>query len=327
MKVALLNEINKLLVIEDKPLPDPAAFQVRIKVVACGLCLTDKHIVTGELKPKKLPLIPGHQIVGHIDKLGSSVLGFKVGDLVGVTWLNKTCGRCEYCNSGKENLCDNAKFTGFDVDGGFCEYTLAESDFIIKLPPKDDLFSLAPLLCAGVIGYRSFKLSEIKHNQKIGLVGFGASAHIVLQIAKHYHCKVYVFTRQEEHKNHAKSLKADFVGDLGDNIDTLLDAVILFAPRSEFVKESLNYLKKGAKLIINAICMNDVISFKYDAIYYERVVQSASNVTREDMKEFIDLAYAIPIQTKYEKKNLEDVNEAIEDMKKSKIPCSIVLVP
>jgi propanol-preferring alcohol dehydrogenase len=328
MKAFVLNKFNEALEKQDLPICEPGDLEVRIKVSACGLCFTDKHIVSGELKLKKLPLIPGHQIVGTIDKLGAKVHGFKLGDLVGVTWLNKTCGRCEYCNMGSENLCEKATFTGYDVDGGFAEYTLAYADYIIKLPqiatPPENL---APLLCAGLIGYRSYKLSQIKPLGKIGLIGFGASAHIVIQIAKHFQCEVYVFTRKEHHKKLAESLKADFVGDVGDFIDCQLDAIILFAPCGEFVPTALSYLKKGGKLIINAICMSEIPSIKYDLIYGERVMQSATNVTREDMKEFIDLALKIPIKTKIEKRPMSEINLALEDLKNSNIAGALVLIP
>jgi propanol-preferring alcohol dehydrogenase len=229
---------------------------------------------------------------------------------------------------GNENLCEKATFTGYDVDGGFAEYTIAYADYIIKLPQSAaPAENLAPLLCAGLIGYRSYKLSQTKPYSKIGLIGFGASAHIVIQIAKYFHCEVYVFTRKEHHKKLAKSLNADFVGDVGDLIDCQLDAIILFAPVGEFVPIALTYLKKGGKLIINAICMSEIPSIKYDLIYGERVIQSVANVTREDMKEFIDLALKIPIKTKVEKRPMREINLALEDLKKSNIAGALVLIP
>ncbi len=327
MKAQVLHRVGEPLVFEERPLPEPSGLQVRIKVAACGLCLTDKHIIDGELPPKKSPLIPGHQIVGRIDKLGKDVTKFAIGDLVGVTWLHKTCGKCSYCESGQENLCEKALFTGYDVDGGFAEYVTAESDYLIPLPEGHDLASLAPLLCAGLIGYRSYKLSGIKPKQKLGLIGFGGSAHLVIQIARYYQCDVYVFTRTEEHQKLSLELGAKWAGTSNDHPKELLDAAILFAPNGELVKQGLDLLKRGGKLVINAIHMSDIPKMPYDTIYHEKILQSATNVTREDAKEFIELAISIPIYVKMTKCPLSDANRAIKDLKESKINGSLVFIP
>lgn len=327
MKAQVLYNIGEPLVFEERALPEPKPTQVRIKVSACGLCLTDKHIIEGELPSKKIPLIPGHQIVGRIDKLGKSVIDFKVGDLVGVTWLYKTCGSCEYCQKGQENLCQKALFTGYDVDGGYAEYVTAESDYLIPLPEGSDEASLAPLLCAGVIGYRSYKLSCIQPTQKLGLIGFGGSAHLVIQIATYYKCDVYVFTRSEEHQKLALELGAKWVGASSNRPKEFLDAVILFAPNGGLVKSGLDLLKRGGKLVINAIHMSNIPEIPYDTIYYEKIIQSATNVTREDAKEFIKLATTIPIEAKITKCNLSDANQAISALKESRINGSLVLIP
>lgn len=327
MKAQVLYQIGEPLVFEERPLPEPSDLQVRIKVEACGLCLTDKHIIVGELPQKKSPLIPGHQIVGRIDKLGKDVKKFAIGDLVGVTWLHKTCGKCSYCQSGQENLCEKALFTGYDVDGGYAEYVTAEADYLIPLPEGHDSASLAPLLCAGVIGYRSYKLSGIKPKQKLGLIGFGGSAHLVIQIAKYYECDVYVFTRTEEHRNLSLELGAKWAGTSNDHPKELLDAAILFAPNGELVKPGLDLLKRGGKLVINAIHMSDIPEMPYDTIYHEKILQSATNVTREDAKEFIELATTIPIFVKMIKCRLSDANRAINNLKESKINGVLVFIP
>jgi propanol-preferring alcohol dehydrogenase len=322
MKALVLYKGAKALVLEDRTIPEPSHTEVRIKVSACGLCLTDKHIIEEEIPLKKSPLIPGHQIVGRIDKIGVNVKSFKVGDLVGVTWLSKTCGVCSYCKEGRENLCEEAKFTGYDVDGGYAEYVTAEENFIVQLPETDDEANLAPLLCAGVIGYRSYKLSGIKPGQKLGLIGFGGSAHLVIQLAVFHKCEVYVFTRSPEHKKLAAEL-----GALEYTKDQKLDAIILFAPNGDLVKEGLDLLKRGGKLVINAIHMSDIPKMSLESIYYEKVLQTAANVTREDAKEFIELAIKIPIKAKITKRPFSDANDAIQELKDSKVNGAIVFIP
>jgi len=322
MRALVLYKGAKALFLKEVLIKEPSLYQVRIKVSACGLCLTDKHIVEEEIPLKKTPLIPGHQIVGRVDQVGKNVTSCKVGDLVGVTWLSRSCGECLYCKEGKENLCEKAQFTGYHVDGGFAEYVIAEEDFIISLPETDDEASLAPLLCAGVIGYRSYKLSGIKPGQKLGLIGFGGSAHLVIQLAIFHKCEVYVFTRSIEHKKLAVAL-----GALEYRNDLKLDAVILFAPNGDLVKEGLDLLKRGGKLVINAIHMSDIPKMAFETIYYEKIIQTAANVTREDAKEFIDLATKIPIKAKVLKRGFEDANSSIEEFKNSQVNGSIVFIP
>ncbi len=322
MRALVLHKGAKALALEEKLIREPAPTEVRIKVSACGLCLTDKHIIEEELPLKKTPLIPGHQIVGRVDKIGESVHAFKMGDLVGVTWLGKTCGVCSYCKDERENLCEGAKFTGYHVDGGYAEYAIAEEKFVLSLPETEDEASLAPLLCAGVIGYRSYKLSGIKPGQKLGLIGFGGSAHLVIQLAVFYKCEVYVFTRSLEHKKLATEL-----GALEHTKDQKLDAVILFAPNGDLVKEGLDLLKRGGKLVINAIHMSDIPKMPFETIYYEKVLQTAANATREDAKEFIELATKIPIKAKITKRSFSDANAALQELKDSKVNGTIVFIP
>ena len=324
MKAQVFHRVGDALQYEERSTPTISITQVLIKVSVCGLCLTDKHIIEGEIPSKKSPLIPGHQIVGRIVQLGTKVKSYQLGDLVGVTWLAKTCGICSYCIDGKENLCESAQFTGCDVDGGYAEYVAAEADYLVRLPEGHDEAHLAPLLCAGVIGYRSFKLTEIKPHQKLGLIGFGGSAHIVIQVAKHFGCDVYVFTRSVEHQKLAKELGAIWASTIEECPPELLDAAILFAPSGDLVGASLSFLKRGGKLVINAIHMTNIPELPYASIYYEKSIQSAAHVTREDAKEFIKLATAIPIFTTIEKRPLKDANQAIDDLKHSRVNGSIV---
>ena len=236
------------LVRMDLPVPEPAPGQVRLRVRACGVCHTDLHLVEGEIATPKLPIVPGHQIVGRVDALGEGVTRFKVGDRAGVPWLYSTCGACDYCQRGLENLCDQARFTGQHADGGFGEYMVVPADFAYSIPMGFPDDQAAPLLCAGIIGYRSLRLSEIQPGGRLGLYGFGASAHVTIQVARHWGCEVYVFSRSEEHQRHARALGAEWAGQAQDTPPAELDSAITFAPAGWLVPEALRVLRKGGDI-------------------------------------------------------------------------------
>jgi propanol-preferring alcohol dehydrogenase len=307
------------LVLSELPQPDPGPGQIRIRVRVCGVCHTDLHTVEGELELPKLPVVPGHQIVGVVDRLGTGVTRFQVGDRVGVPWLHQTCGRCDYCRRGDENLCESAQFTGLHVDGGYAEYTLAPADFAYPIP---DVFSDAeasPLLCAGIIGYRSLRLSEIQPGQRLGLYGFGASAHIAIQVARHWGCEVYVFTRTESHRQLARELGATWVGDARDDPGVRMHSSITFAPAGWIVPEALRMLDKGGTLAINAIHMSPIPEMPYHLIYHERSVRSVANSTRRDAEELLKVAAEIPIRSEVQAFPLEAANQALQALKDSQI--------
>lgn len=307
------------LALDELPRPDPGPGQIRIRVRVCGVCHTDLHTVEGELALPKLPLVPGHQIVGIVDALGAGVTRFQVGDRVGVPWLHQACGTCDYCQRGAENLCESAQFTGLHVDGGYAQYALAPADFSYPIP---DVFSDAeasPLLCAGIIGYRSLRLSEIQPGQRLGLYGFGASAHIAIQVARHWDCQVYVFTRTESHRQLARELGAVWVGDARDDPGVRLQGSITFAPVGWIVPEALRVLDKGGTLAINAIHMSPIPELPYRLIYHERTVRSVANSTRQDAEELLAVAAEIPIRTAVQTFPLEEANQALQALKASQI--------
>jgi propanol-preferring alcohol dehydrogenase len=309
----------------DLPKPVPAPGQVRLRVRVCGVCHTDLHLVEGEIALPKLPVVPGHQIVGQVNAVGTGVTRFHVGDRVGVPWLYSTCGRCDYCRRGLENLCDDARFTGQHVDGGFAEYIVVPAGFAYSIPigfPDDQA---APLLCAGIIGYRSLRLSEIQPGGRLGLYGFGASAHVTIQVARHWGCEVYVFTRGAEHQRHALDLGAAWVGQAQDTPPAELDSAITFAPAGWLVPEALRVLRKGGTLAINAIHMSPIPEMPYDLIYGERTVRSVTNSTRQDAEELLRLAASIPIRTDVELYPLQQANAVLQRLKESEIKGAAVL--
>ena len=301
------------------PQPQPGAGQIRIRVRVCGVCHTDLHTVEGELALPRLPLVPGHQIVGTVDVLGEGVTRFRIGDRVGVAWLHQSCGECEYCRRGDENLCESGRFTGLDVDGGYAEYTLAPAAFAYPIP---DIFTdeeASPLLCAGIIGYRALRLSEVQPGQRLGLYGFGASAHIAIQIARHWDCQVYVFTRSQSHRQLARALGAVWAGDARDDPGARMHSSITFAPVGWIVPEALRVLDKGGTLAINAIHMSPIPEIPYQLIYHERTVRSVANSTRQDAEELLRIAAEIPIKTEVRTFPLEEANQALQALKASQI--------
>jgi propanol-preferring alcohol dehydrogenase len=305
-------------------LPAPGVGQVLIDVLACGVCRTDLHLVEGEVSAR-LPITPGHQVAGRVTAIGPGVVTLAVGELVGVGWLASTCGVCSFCRAGRENLCPNATFTGRDVDGGFAARVVANADVVFPLPAGLDPIDAAPLLCAGIIGYRSLRLSGVEPGGRLGLVGFGASAHLAIQIALYWRCDVYAFTREEHHRRLARDLGAVWAGEATDDPGVPLDAAVIFAPAGELVPQTLTRLNRGATLAVNAIHMSPIPSFSYDDLYWERRVVSVANHTRQDAREFLALAAEIPVRAEVERYRLEDVNEALLRIKRGEVHGAAVL--
>jgi propanol-preferring alcohol dehydrogenase len=303
--------------------------QVRVRVQACGLCRTDLHIVDGELPPHKRPLIPGHQIVGVVDRIGAGVAaagGPAVGDSVGIPWLGWTCGECRYCLSGRENLCDRARFTGYDLDGGFAEFAVADHRFAFPIPPGYPAVQAAPLLCAGLIGYRSLTMAG--EAGRLGLYGYGAAAHIVTQVARYQGRRVFAFTRpgDEVSQRFAREMGAEWAGDTATPAPEQLDAAIVFAPAGELVPLALRAVAKGGIVVCGGIHMSDIPSFPYENLWGERVVRSVANLTRRDGIEFLALAPQVPVHTEVEPFPLEAAGEALERLRTGRIRGAAVLV-
>ncbi len=329
MKAMVLKKTGPIesdpLELVDLPKPEPGPGEVRIRVKACGVCHTDLHTVEGELPIPKLPIVPGHEIVGIIDRNGPGSARFKKGDRVGVAWLYSSCGLCKFCSNGLENLCDKAEFTGLHTNGGYEEFMVAKEDYVYPIPGSLTDENAAPLLCAGVIGYRSFRLSGVKPGQSLGLFGFGASAHIVIQIANHLGCEVYVFTRSEKHRELARRLGSKWEGGVEDVPPRKLDSAIIFAPAGWIVRGALKTLDKAGTLVINAIYMSPIPELPYELLWSERTVRSVANVTRRDAEEFLRLAADIGIKTEVTVFPLEKANIALRMMKKSEIEGAAVL--
>ena len=313
------------LELSEVPKPEPGAGQVRVLVHACGVCRTDLHVIEGELPPKKSPLIPGHQVVGVVEKLGEGSKRFALGTRVGIAWLHKTDGTCEYCRSGTENLCDNPLFTGYSVDGGYAQYIVAPQDFVYPIPDNFPDQQAAPLLCAGIVGFRSLRLSGIARGGRLGFYGFGAAAHVAIQVARHWGVEVYASTRDVRHQKLALELGAAWAGDTFDEPPKKLDAAIVFAPAGEIVPAALKALKKGGALILGGIHMSAIPSFNYELLYQERMIKSVANNTRKDGEDFFRVAAEIPIQTHVQIYPLEDANRALNALKNDAIPGAAVL--
>ena len=307
------------LAMRDIATPTPAAGEVRVKVHVCGLCHTDLHTVEGDIPLHKRPVIPGHQIVCAIEALGSGVTSHKEGDRVGIAWLHLTDGTCAYCGRGLENLCVNGRFTGYDVDGGYAEYTVVPADFCYPIPRVFSDEHAAPLLCAGIIGYRSYRLSGIRPGENLGLYGFGASAHLVIQLARHHKCNVFVFTRSEEHRAHARDLGAVWTGLAEETPPELMHAAIIFAPAGGLVREALRVLRKAGTLALAGITMSQIPALDYELLYHEKIVRSVANATRQDGREFLQLAGEVPLETEIQVFDLAEANQALQKLKKSEI--------
>lgn len=325
MKAMVLNRPGEPLELTDLPGPEPADDQVLLDVLACGVCRTDLHIVDGELDKPRLPLVPGHQIVGKINKTGKKVTGFDVGDKVGVPWLGKTCGTCEFCKSGRENLCDNALFTGYDIDGGYAGQTVASARFCFPIPAAYTAVQAAPLLCAGLIGYRSLRMTG--EAETLGFYGFGSSAHILTQVALHRGRNVYAFTKpgDMEGQEFARSVGAVWAGGSDEMPPEKLDAAIIFAPVGSLVPQALKTVRKGGTVVCAGIHMSDIPSFPYNILWEERCIRSVANLTRADGTGFLELAPKIPVKSTVRTYPLEEANAALEDLREGNFEGSAVL--
>lgn len=314
------------LQLRDRPMPDPGSGDVLVKVHVCGVCRTDLHVVEGELADVKVPLIPGHQAVGTVSRLGRGVSEVQMGERVGIAWLQGTCGRCEFCASGRENLCLQARFTGYQVDGGYAEYAVVPARFAYPIPDAFTDEQAAPLLCAGIIGYRALRLSGIQPGQRLGLYGFGASAHIAIQIARHWGCEVYVSSLKAEHQALARQLGARWVGGVAESPPTRLHGSIIFAPAGELVPPALRALERGGTLALAGIHLSPIPSLDYDQdLFGERVLRSVTANTRQDGLDLLREAAAIPITPHTVRFPLEQANQALQALKAGSFQGAAVL--
>jgi propanol-preferring alcohol dehydrogenase len=326
LKAAILKAAKQPLQIEDIPKPQVAAGQVLLRVRACGICRTDLHIVEGELPPRKDALIPGHQIVG--DVVEGATAEFPLGTRVGVSWMGGVDGDCTYCRRGLENLCDSPAFTGYTVNGGYAEYAAARSDFVYALPPQLDDLHAAPLLCAGIIGFRSLRVAGVEPDERVGLFGFGASAHLAIAVLRSWKCEVYVSTRGASHRKLAASLGAAWVGNETDKPPVELDRAITFAPSGDVVIAALASLRKGGVVAINAIHLDRMPEFDYDRLLWgERQIRSVANMTRSDARDFLKIAADIRLQPQTTVFSLDQANEALAAVKNDAIDGAAVIVP
>jgi len=329
MKACLLNAPARIetnpLQFTDAPVPNPAKGEVLIRVHACGVCRTDLHVIEGELKPQKSPVIPGHQVVGAVERLGEGSHRYPLGARVGVAWLHHTDGTCMYCRMGEENLCDAPTFTGYSVDGGYAEYVVAPEDFVYAIPDGFTDEQAAPLLCAGIIGFRCLRLSGIKPGGRLGFYGFGAAAHIAIQVARHWDVTVYAPTRDARHQKLAMELGAAWAGGTLDAPPEKLDAAIVFAPAGEIVPAALAALRKGGVLVLGGIHMSAIPSFSYDLLYQERVIRSVANNTRKDGEDFLRIAAEIPVRMHTKIFPLSEANRALNALKNDAIEGAAVL--
>jgi alcohol dehydrogenase, propanol-preferring len=325
MRAMVLRRQGEPLRLAELPEPEPGPGEVLLSVAVCGVCRTDLHIVDGELTEPKLPLVPGHQIVGMVSGAGEGADRFAVGDRVGVPWLGWTCGECRYCRSGRENLCDRARFTGYDVDGGYAELAVADERFCFPVPAGYSDEQAAPLLCAGLIGYRALRL--VGDGERLGFYGFGASAHILCQLAVHEGRRVFVFTRDgdEEGQEFARSLGAEWAGASGEAPPEELDGAIVFAPVGSLMTAALRVSAKGARIVSAGIHMSDIPSFPYEQLWGERTLGSVANLTRRDGEEFLALAPQVPIRTAVEVHPLEAANEALDSIRSGRLKGAAVL--
>ncbi|MEE8119671.1 MAG: zinc-dependent alcohol dehydrogenase family protein [Gammaproteobacteria bacterium] len=327
MRAMLLEQSGQPLQVADIPKLHPGPGQVRLKVNACGVCRTDLHVCDGELTEPKLPLVLGHEIVAQVETVGEGVTNLETGMRVGVPWLGHTCQHCEFCDRNEENLCMDARFTGYNLDGGYAEYTLADSRYCFLIPEQYDDAHAAPLLCAGLIGYRAWRMAgEV---QRLGLYGFGAAAHILAQIAVYHGQEVYAFTRSgdNETRTFARELGAVWAGDSKEQPPVELDATIIFAPVGDLVPRALSVTRRGGSVVCAGIHMSDIPSFPYSLLWGERVLRSVANLTRADGLAFMELAARIPIRTHVERFALEQANQALEKLRKGQLIGAAVLIP
>lgn len=314
------------LTLRDVPVPQPGSGEVLIKVACCGVCHTDLHIAEGDLPDVKLPRIPGHEVIGTVEARGARARRFKTGDRVGAAWLHSACGECRFCRSGRENLCENARFNGYHHNGGYAEYMVVPEKFAYTVPRVFSDEEAAPLMCAGIVGYRSLKLSGIKPGGALGLYGFGASAHVAIQVARHWGCRVYVFTRSEEHRRLAKKLGASWTGLAQEDPRTKLDSAIIFAPAGNLYLDALRVLDRGGVVISAGIHMSPIPEMDYNRyLYHERIMTSVANATRNDGEELLKVAAEIPIRPTVQAFRLEEANEALRRLRAGRVTGAAVL--
>jgi len=327
MRAMILEHPGKPLRAVDLPTPKPEATQVLVKVAACAVCRTDLHVVDGELSKPKLPLVPGHEIVGVIVEKGRRARRFKMGERVGVPWLGRTCGECKFCRGGRENLCEHAQFTGYTLDGGYAEFAVADERFCFPIPKNYSDAEAAPLLCAGLIGFRSLK--KCGDAKRLGIYGFGAAAHIIAQVAKFQGREIFAFTRRGDLKaqRFAKSFGAVWAGDSESEPPEKLDAAIIFAPVGKLVPLALKAVNKGGMVVCGGIHMSDIPAFPYDLLWEERCVCSVANLTRRDGREFFEIAPRVPVRTTVETFPLANANEVLDKLRHGKINGAAVLIP
>ena len=327
MQVMVLETIGSELVPRSRPIPQPAPGQVLIQVEACAVCRTDLHVIDGELPDIPLPIVPGHEIVGRVRSCGEGVLSLADGDRVGVPWLASTCQHCRYCERGQENLCEAARFTGYQVDGGYAEYVLADADYVLVFEHDIDAVATAPLLCAGLIGYRSLRLAG--DGERLGLYGFGAAAHIVSQIARHQGREIYAFTRpgDTDAQAFARQLGATWTGGSDELPPEPLDAAIIYAPVGELVPAALQAVDRGGTVVCAGIHMSDIPAFPYRLLWQERRLLSVANLTRDDGREFLQLLNEVAIETTTRRYALTEANTALADLRTGRLQGAAVLVP
>ncbi len=309
-----------------QPIPDPADDELLLRVAACGVCRTDLQIAQGDLAPRTLPVVPGHQAVGRVEAVGRSVAGWTVGERAGVGWLAEACGRCAACRSGRENLCPDARFTGWDRDGGYAEWMTVKADFALRLPDGPSDLEAAPLLCGGVIGYRALMIAGVRPGSRLGLFGFGASALLAIQVARYWECEVYVATRNPTERDRAVRLGAAWVGGYDETPPARLDAAVTFAPAGAVVVAALRALDRGGTVAINAIHLDGIPAFPYELLWGERSIRSVANYTREDARAFLDLAARIPIRTEVHRFPLADGVAAFRAVAEGAVAGAAVLV-
>lgn len=315
------------LKLSELPIPEPSAHEIRVHIEACGICRTDLHVIEAELPPHQPHIVPGHQVVGIVDACGSNAHRFKIGDRVGIAWLRYTCGECRYCQSGKENLCPRARFTGYDENGGYAEYALVLEDFAYALPASLDPVTATPLLCAGIIGYRALKRANVRPGCRLGLYGFGSSAHIAIQIARHWGCSVYVMTRDDRHQKLARDLGATWAGPSDVKPPELLDSAVLFAPVGTLVPTALEALDMGGTLAVAGIYLTDIPSLNYERhLFHEKNLCSVTANTRKDGEELLKLAVEVPLKPHTTSFPLAEANRALLMLKQDQIQGSGVLV-
>ncbi len=312
----------------ERPEPVPGPNQIQVRVSACGVCRTDLHVVDGDLTEPRLPIVPGHEIVGRVSALGDAVENFAIGDRVGIPWLGHTCGSCGYCRSGAENLCDEPGFTGYQIDGGYAEMTVADARFCFPLPADQSDAELAPLLCAGLIGYRSLVMAG-EQARRLGIYGFGAAAHIVAQVARYQDREIYAFTSPGDRaaQDFALSLGAAWAGGSDECAPRELDAAIIFAPVGPLVPAALRGVRKGGVVVCGGIHMSDIPSFPYGILWGERVVRSVANLTRQDAIDFLALAPQVPVKTQVQEFPLEQANAALDALRNGELTGAAVLIP